>query len=637
MPTRQPNDIGQFVRSVVASSSTDTSDGELLTRFIDNRDEGAFDSLVRRHAPMVLSVCRRLLAHEDAEDAFQATFLILALKAKSIWPRELLAGWLHGVARQVALRARRATVRRLRRERQVAVMPEPELAPHEQWNDLIPLLDQEITHLPERYRIVIVLCDLESLTRHEAALRLSLPEGTVNSRLARARALLAKRLTQRGVVLSSGVLPAVIAQNAIANVPITMVSSVVRVAFIASGESAARGVISAQVATLMQGVEQAMLATKLKLVAVVSLMLGAVGFACAVTAGKPDSSSQNPERVMVIGEQDNTPSKADKPTEQPKPKKEENKTGYIEGIVKEVDGKSILFEGRRVPSGLRVTLTETTEYNRETGLDAAPAKLSDITVGTAIYVVTKREDSLEASTVMIRMLQPSKPKEKASDEQPKPKKEENKTGFIEGIVKEIDDKSILLASGLRVTLTAKTEYLRETGADAAPAKLSDITVGTAIYVGTKRQDSLEASVVVIELVQPPRPKEKAPDEPKLAGDPDAVMKAMDGFRKMLPEPQGLDEMNGAGVPDINGMAYPDSHLNGIATRLGVKTRAECMALLTYLKDPDPKIRRIAAFALENVVKAYPSGMSSDDMQKVDSDGHRKMVQKFIAGIEKLPK
>jgi uncharacterized protein (TIGR03067 family) len=121
------------------------------------------------------------------------------------------------------------------------------------------------------------------------------------------------------------------------------------------------------------------------------------------------------------------------------------------------------------------------------------------------------------------------------------------------------------------------------------------------------------------------------------GDPDRVMRAMDGFRKKLPEPQGLNEMNGLGVADIEGKTHPDSHLKGIATRLGATTRAECMALMTYLKDPDPKIRRIAAFALEGLVKAYPNGMSSDDIQKVDSDGHRKMVAAFIAGIEKLPK
>jgi hypothetical protein len=116
---------------------------------------------------------------------------------------------------------------------------------------------------------------------------------------------------------------------------------------------------------------------------------------------------------------------------------------------------------------------------------------------------------------------------------------------------------------------------------------------------------------------------------------EAVMKAMDGFRKTLPEAQGLGEMNGRGVPDIAGNAHPDTHLRGIATRLGVKTRAECLALMTYLKDPDPKLRRIAAFALEGVEKAYPNGMSSSDMQDVESEGHRAMVRKFTAGIEKL--
>ena len=122
-----------------------------------------------------------------------------------------------------------------------------------------------------------------------------------------------------------------------------------------------------------------------------------------------------------------------------------------------------------------------------------------------------------------------------------------------------------------------------------------------------------------------------------AGTPDDVLKAMNGFRTKLPEAQGLAEMNGTGVPDIDGTVRPDSHLAGVAKRLGVTTRAECMALLTSLTDPDPTMRRIAAFALEGVVTAYPGGMSSDDIQKVGSDGHRTMVTAFIAGIEKLPK
>src|SRR3954467_2734886 len=125
--------------------------------------------------------------------------------------------------------------------------------------------------------------------------------------------------------------------------------------------------------------------------------------------------------------------------------------------------------------------------------------------------------------------------------------------------------------------------------------------------------------------------------PTARADPAEILKAMDGFRTKLPEPQGLGEMNGLGVADIDGNVHPDSHLTGIATRLGAETHADCMVLLTYLKDRDPKMRRIAAFALEHLVRAYPGGMSSDDMEKLDSDGHRKMARAFIAGIEKLPR
>lgn len=125
--------------------------------------------------------------------------------------------------------------------------------------------------------------------------------------------------------------------------------------------------------------------------------------------------------------------------------------------------------------------------------------------------------------------------------------------------------------------------------------------------------------------------------PLLVRSPAALMAELDGYRKKLPEPQGLGEMNGTGVPDVDGVAHPDSHLKGIANRLNVATKAECHVLLTYLKDKDPKMRRIAAFALEGVVKAYPNGMSSDDVQDVESDGHRKMVAAFLAGIDKLPR
>ena len=180
------------------------SDGQLLERFVAGRDEAAFAALVRRHGPMVLGVCRRLVRHaQDAEDCFQAAFLVLAQRAGSVRRREALAGWLHGVACRVAREAGGAAARRRSREKQVSEMPHPEVAPA-QPQDWRPLLDQELSALPEKYRSAVVLCDLEGRTRREAARLLRLPEGTLSSRLARARALLGRRLGRRGAALPAG-------------------------------------------------------------------------------------------------------------------------------------------------------------------------------------------------------------------------------------------------------------------------------------------------------------------------------------------------------------------------------------------------------------------------------------------------
>ena len=149
------------------------------------------------------------------------------------------------------------------------------------------------------------------------------------------------------------------------------------------------------------------------------------------------------------------------------------------------------------------------------------------------------------------------------------------------------------------------------------------------------------SGIILELKRKEAAAKDKDDDP-MEGKPaknglDALMKAMESFRKELPPPQGLNEMNGLGVEDVDGNVNPDSHLAGIGKRLGAKTRADCMVLLTYLTDRDPKIRRIAVFAIEGVVNAYPSGLSSSDIEKLDSDRHLAMVKAFIAGIEKLPK
>ena len=190
------------------------SDGQLLDRFVERREGAVFEAIVRRHGPMVWGVCRRVLRdHHDAEDAFQATFLVLARKAASIMPREKLGNWLYGVAYQTATKARAMRAKRRVREGQVPDMPEPMAVPDDLRDDLAESLDRELSRLPEKYRTPIILCDLEGRTHREAASQLGWPIGTVSSRLSRARSMLAKRLTRRGMSLSGGSLAVLLAQE----------------------------------------------------------------------------------------------------------------------------------------------------------------------------------------------------------------------------------------------------------------------------------------------------------------------------------------------------------------------------------------------------------------------------------------
>jgi RNA polymerase sigma factor (sigma-70 family) len=256
------------------------SDGQLLEAYISRREKAALAALVRRHGPMVWGVCRRVLRnYHDAEDAFQAVFLVLVRKAASIASRELLGNWLYGVAYQTALKARATAAKRRTRERQVVQMPEPKAVQQDLWHDLLPLLDEELTRLPDKYRIPIVLCDLEGKTRAEAARQLSCPEGTVAGRLARARVMLARRLGRHGPAVSGGALAAVLAQSvAPASVPASVVSATIRAASLfAAGQAAATGAISIKVAALTEGVLKAMLFHKIKSVVALFLLIAGVG------------------------------------------------------------------------------------------------------------------------------------------------------------------------------------------------------------------------------------------------------------------------------------------------------------------------------------------------------------------------
>jgi RNA polymerase sigma factor (sigma-70 family) len=244
------------------------TDGELLEAYIARRDQAAFETLVRRHGPMVLGVCRRILRNDaDAEDAFQATFLVLVRKASTIRAKTMVSNWLYGVAHNTALKAKAMNRRRQTKEREAATLSKGQ-ANEEVWRQAQALLDEAMSGLSDKYRVAIVLCDLEGRTIKEAARQLGCPTGTVATRLARGRTLLAKRLSRHGLTLSGGAVAAVLSEGAAsAGVSASLIRSTIQAA-------TTTGNVSARVAALTEGVVAAMFLNKLKIASATLVALG---------------------------------------------------------------------------------------------------------------------------------------------------------------------------------------------------------------------------------------------------------------------------------------------------------------------------------------------------------------------------
>jgi len=280
MPSGQLNQmLRQLCRLAGARTVEELGDRQLLEAFAAHHDAEAFEVLVQRHGPLVLGVCRRVLHDEhDAEDVFQATFLVLAKKAGSIRRQEAVGSWLCGTAYRIALKARAAAGRRREQERQADPMtrvdPETEAA----WRELRPVLDEELNRLPPKYRAPLVLCYLQGKTNEAAAKELGWAPGSMSYRLSQARELLRNRLTQRGVALSSVALTAALAQHATAAVQLPLVELTVRasVAY-AAGEAAA----SSQVVALAETGLHALRLAQVKAVGIAAaacvLVLGGLG------------------------------------------------------------------------------------------------------------------------------------------------------------------------------------------------------------------------------------------------------------------------------------------------------------------------------------------------------------------------
>jgi RNA polymerase sigma factor (sigma-70 family) len=256
------------------------SDGILLNRFINLRDEDAFASLVERHGPLVMGVCCRMLKDiHDAEDVFQATFLVLVRKARSIAKPECLAPWLYGVAYRTAMRARSLAAKRRFHECQAAESQHLEIDMDFIWRDLRPILDEEIHRLPHSYQAPLVLCYFAGKTKEETARILGLPVGTVSSRLARAREKLRVRLTRRGLALSAGLFAGTLSSHALAaSVSISLIEATTKAGLaLALGQGLAGSLVSMKVISLTQEVVHSMLLSKLK--------FAAVGIAAALAVG----------------------------------------------------------------------------------------------------------------------------------------------------------------------------------------------------------------------------------------------------------------------------------------------------------------------------------------------------------------
>jgi RNA polymerase sigma factor (sigma-70 family) len=310
----------RHIRQVVAShDARQQVDRELIERFVTRHDSAAFEELVERHGSMVLRACQRVLRDRHAaEDAFQATFLLLARKAGSIGRRELLANWLYGVAYRIAAHSKVDDAKRRNREARAETTPPTDPLTEITGRELCAVLDEELHRLPPRIRMPFLLCYVEGRTRDQAAAQMGCSLRTLHRRLESGRRLLQARLTRRGITLSAALVAAGLGQQgASAAVPALLVVSAVKAAMVAGEQSVASGVVSARALAMAEGMLKGMTMTKLKVAALLVFVLSLVGGGASVlarhalapeqqTAKSADPVDQRAENQPKLAE-DNSP------------------------------------------------------------------------------------------------------------------------------------------------------------------------------------------------------------------------------------------------------------------------------------------------------------------------------------------
>jgi RNA polymerase sigma factor (sigma-70 family) len=374
MDNRQAAALADFLSRVAEPGwAAGLTDGELLERFLARRDEAAFTALVRRHGPAVLGVCRRILHHsQDAEDAFQATFLVLVRSAASIRKRRSVGSWLYGVARRVAVRVRGDRARRRQAEQHAPARAAADVPGEVAAREFRSVLEEEVRRLPERCRLPFVLCYLEGKTNAEAAQQLGCPKGTVLSRLAHARELLRARLGRRGLGLPAGLAGLAAADGAnAAMLPAPLVAATARAASVlAAGEGAVAGAIPGRVAELTERTVRAMWGAKLKLAALVVLVAGLLGGGAgtlayrALGADRPTEGPPAAQQARPAEERREAPKP---PPPEPDPeaaraldrrKQLEQQNIELQQIVKQMEEERFVLEARKDNGGAEMAEAE---------------------------------------------------------------------------------------------------------------------------------------------------------------------------------------------------------------------------------------------------------------------------------------
>ncbi len=455
-------------RAAILSERDTLTDSHLLDRFLSERDEAAFEALLKRHGPMVLGVCRRILRNEaDAHDAFQASFLVFLRKAACIQPRSLVGNWLYGVAYKTSLKAKAMNRRRTVKESQRKTEPgRNSVDPAEQ--ELQHLLDQELSHLPDHYRSVIVLCELEGKTLSEVAQQLGCPQGTVASRLARARVLLARRLTRHGLSLSAAALSAMLAREAAAaGLPSSLFASTAKAAtLLAAGQAATLGIISPKVVTLSERVVKTMLVMKLKLMtaalATVVLIGGGSLLACRELGAEQNTAKPNPELLApVTAEGKAKPDDAEKDTKKIVEKTYGFlgvllKTGYTEAVrVDKVFPSSPAAKAGIEARDVLLSIGDVQIKEARSVTDT----LKRLKPGDPIIVGFKR-DNKEMSASVVLGTWPTDADEAAKDRTQNASGPENTAGYLGLIIQDDDEQGVVVVTGIFGDSPAATAGLK---------------------------------------------------------------------------------------------------------------------------------------------------------------------------------